>query len=59
MKEGFLIIIINKNEAFVLRKSGFGEHVHNGHGTYRRFYLTTNGIALKFLRDYRDSIKVK
>ena len=59
MKEGIFIIIINKFEAFALRKKGFGEHVHNGSGTYYRYYLTENKEVLKALEKYRESVKIK
>lgn len=43
----------------MLRKSGYGEFVHSGHGTYNRKYVTEDRNALKFLDEFRKSIIVK
>lgn len=59
MKEGITINIITKTEAEYLREKGRGEYVHNGHGTYKRYYVTQNPKVLKELEDYRESITKK
>ena len=56
MKEGIFIIIISKSEAFVLRKKGYGDYVHNGQGTYNRYYLTESPKVLQALEKYRQLI---
>lgn len=59
MKEGIFIKVISKNEAFILRQNGFSKDVHNGHGTYHIYMVTENPKTLKFLEQFRESIKVK
>lgn len=56
MKEGIFIIIITKNEVKYLREKGYGEYIHNGNGTYNRYYLTESPKILRELEKYRQLI---
>ena len=59
MKEGNIIKPISDSDAKILRENNYGWAVQCGHGTYNRYLMTEDRYAMKFLKDYHDSIRVK
>jgi hypothetical protein len=42
-----------------MRENGYGWVIHCGNGTYNQYLMTEDKYAMKFLKDYHDSIRIK
>lgn len=58
MKGRFDIKPIRKKEAFMLRKNGFSNYVLMSKSRNPKYYVVEEKRVLKFLDDFRNSIKV-
>lgn len=59
MKGRFYTKPITKQELKYLRSQGYGEFTKNGGGTYHIPLVVEDKQVLKFLNEYRNSIRIK